>query len=122
MQLFLQKIYSILCQGISHCYLHMTRYHYYAEFMDRRPVSITGNLTCLYLHPGKPDQMIFSWVTQNWTSSVVEYGTDSLQLSTHGSATMFTDGGSLKRSMWVHKVTLSGLQPGQRYSEYIGTQ
>ncbi len=61
--------------------------------------------------------MLITWTTQNWTSSVVQYGLDTLNDVAHGNSVEFTDGGPLRRSMWIHRVTLHGLLPGKAYRE-----
>jgi Purple acid Phosphatase, N-terminal domain len=63
-------------------------------------------------------QMIISWVTLNSTkSSVVEYGISSLTFAAKGVENPFTDGGSEKRVIYVHTVTITGLTPGNKYSK-----
>ena len=60
--------------------------------------------------------MIVTWVTQNATSaSVVEYGPVMLNAVAKGDQVKFVDGGPLKRAIYVHKVTLANLSPGQKY-------
>ena len=64
--------------------------------------------------------MIVTWVTMDATSdSVVEYGTvpNDLTLSALGSTTVFTDGGSEKRVLYIHRVLLDNLIPGTTYCE-----
>jgi hypothetical protein len=62
--------------------------------------------------------MIVTWVTFDKTSySTVEYGTTSfnLDLSLEGSSTLFQDGGSEQRILYIHRVVLTGLIPGETY-------
>jgi len=62
--------------------------------------------------------MIVTWVTFNKTSfSTVEYGTSSWNLNfiQRGSSTLFKDGGSEQRILYIHRVVLTGLIPGQTY-------
>lgn len=69
-----------------------------------------------------PTQMIVTWLTGDKTNlSVVEYGTSSLNLFTKGNATLFTDGGSEQRKMYIHRVTLTGLASGKKYNYHCGS-
>lgn len=70
---------------------------------------------------GSIREVIVTWVTLNETSSdpIVEYGpiaacTKFSQTAT-GYTTIFTDGGSEKRVLYIHRVTLSHLTPGHTY-------
>ena len=68
------------------------------------------------------DQMVVTWTTLDSTAdSVVEYGSvpNDLKLSALGSTTVFTDGGSEKRVLYIHRVVLENLIPGQTYCENI---
>ncbi|XP_068243016.1 acid phosphatase type 7-like [Palaemon carinicauda] len=66
--------------------------------------------------------IMVTWVTPSFiNSSVVEYGTSNLALSATGNATLFTDGGSLKRQMWMHRVRLTNLTPDTRYFYHCGS-
>lgn len=63
--------------------------------------------------------MIVTWVTFDMTNtSTVEYGINQLNQSKHGYSTLFVDGGDEQRSMFIHRVILTSLVPGQRYSNY----
>lgn len=74
-----------------------------------------------------PSEMIITWVTRDDTShSLVEYGlrktlNTPLNLRAEGSSHMFVDGGSEKRTMFVHKVVLKNLLPGQIYKYHVGS-
>ena len=60
--------------------------------------------------------MYVTWVTLSPTGTpAVEYGNVHLDKSARGYTTKFTDGGSEKRLIHVHRVLLTGLQPGHRY-------
>lgn len=64
--------------------------------------------------------MYVVWSTQNDTvSSVVLYSLagSSQQLVAEGGSKKFMDYGPLKRVQYVHRVKLTGLQSGQKYSE-----
>jgi hypothetical protein len=47
----------------------------------------------------------------------VWYGINKLENQAHGTAVKFIDGGAEKRHMFIHRVTLKGLKPGQTYGE-----
>lgn len=54
----------------------------------------------------------------NNTDSVVEYGVWGgrlFELTAKGQATLFEDGGSEKRTMFIHRVMLTDLKPGLSY-------
>ena len=63
--------------------------------------------------------MVVSWVTLNDTDnpSYVEYGLNNLNMRAKSSgAAKFVDGGSEKRAIYIHKVTMTHLKSGQKYS------
>jgi len=65
-----------------------------------------------------PTDMVVTWVTMQSTSaSIVEYGVKTLSQTAKGYADVFIDGGSEKRMIFIHRVTITGLIPGQKYSE-----
>lgn len=61
--------------------------------------------------------MVVTWVTQQLTKSVVEYGLSDLDSYKTGRAENFTDGGSESRYFFIHRVVLQGLKPGAKYSK-----
>lgn len=62
--------------------------------------------------------IVVTWSTLNDTESVVEYSINSTKLlRATGSSTKFVDGGPLKATQYIHRVTLAELQPRSRYSE-----
>ena len=66
-----------------------------------------------------PTDMVVTWVTmQSTIVSIVEYGIDDLNKTAKGYEDVFVDGGGEKRMMYIHRVTVTGLRPGQKYSEY----
>lgn len=72
---------------------------------------------------GDPTEMMVTWVTLAQTEySVVQYNKAglSLTLQTSGTVTKFTDGGSAHRVLWMHRVKLTGLMPGQVYDYHCG--
>ncbi len=65
--------------------------------------------------------MIVTWSTMNDTkTSVVKYGLTPASLTGQATGTTrrFVDGGLLHRSQYIHTVVITGLTPGQKYSEY----
>lgn len=69
--------------------------------------------------------MVVTWTTFNETESVVEYnewGGKLFTLVAKGNAITFVDGGSEKRRLFIHRVTLSGLKPGSAYGECMQPQ
>ena len=63
--------------------------------------------------------MIVTWVTFDPTDvAIVEYGRDDLNLVAKGVQDKFIDGGSEKRAIYMYRVVLNGLVPGERYSKY----
>ena len=71
---------------------------------------------------GDPTEMMVTWVTLAPTNySIVEYNKVGLPLTLRasGGITKFTDGGPAKRVLYIHRVKLTGLVPGQRYGRYI---
>ena len=62
--------------------------------------------------------MVATWVTDNSTdTSIVEYGLYDLNTVSKGIEETFTDGGSMKRVLYMHRVKMTGLVPGRQYSE-----
>ncbi|KAI1284906.1 Purple acid phosphatase 21 [Halotydeus destructor] len=75
---------------------------------------------------GNPTEMMVTWVTMDATvgNATVEFGESSefgFSESRTGSSSKFTDGGSEKRSMYIHRVLLDGLVPGDRYLYHVGS-
>lgn len=64
--------------------------------------------------------MIISWSTVNDSDSIVQYGLSvkALTLSQQGSSTKFVDGGSEKRTQYIHRVDLKDLLPNTIYCKY----
>ncbi|KAG5857606.1 hypothetical protein ANANG_G00021220 [Anguilla anguilla] len=76
-------------------------------------------------YPAAPYSMVITWTTFNETESVVEYnvwGGKLFDLMAKGTSTIFEDGGSEKRKLYVHRVTLSGLRPGSAYVYHCGSE
>ena len=60
-----------------------------------------------------------TWVTFNMTEdSVVEYGSRGLDSKARGVQDTFVDAGAEKRVLYIHRVKLTGLTPGQGYGSY----
>ncbi|KAG8143679.1 putative Purple acid phosphatase protein [Naja naja] len=69
-------------------------------------------------YPGDPTSMVVTWTTFDPAESLVVFGQapgKALPHKASGNATRFVDGGSLGRAMFVHRVTLRNLLPGQSY-------
>ena len=67
-----------------------------------------------------PTQLTVTWVTLNESSSSdVQYGVSDLSLSVQGKQTAFTDGGSEKRTIFVHRATMINLKPRVKYSKQL---
>ena len=76
---------------------------------------------CFVAHAGDPTEMMVTWVTLAFTNySIVEYNKVGLPLTlrTSGGITKFTDGGPAHRVLYIHRVKLTELVPGQRYGRY----
>nr|XP_028597726.1 acid phosphatase type 7 isoform X2 [Podarcis muralis] len=72
-------------------------------------------------YPGDPTTMMVTWTTFGPAESIVEFGPDpgeAFTRSARGDATRFVDGGKLKHTMFIHRVTLQALVPGQRYGDF----
>ena len=60
--------------------------------------------------------MVVTWVTFDPTDvSVVEYGIRDLNMVAKGTMDKYIDGGSEHRTIYMHRVTLTELTPGQMY-------
>jgi hypothetical protein len=87
---------------------------------DRQPQHVHLSLG------SKPSEMMVTWLTTNATSSsVVEFGSQdtffALTKRQEGWMEMFTDGGSERRTMHIHRVLLTNLQPGKSYTYHVGS-
>lgn len=66
------------------------------------------------------EDIVVTWTTLKPTdSSLVEYGREEIDQTAQGTSVKFVDGGSEGREMWIHRVTLSSLQPDTMYSEFL---
>ena len=67
---------------------------------------------------GDPTEMMITWVTLAYTNyTIVEYNKVGFPLTIRatGGVTKFTDGGSEHRVLYIHRVKLTELVPGQKY-------
>ncbi|KAM5146517.1 acid phosphatase type 7 isoform 1-T3 [Mantella aurantiaca] len=76
-------------------------------------------------YTGQPASMTVTWTTFSWTPSIVEFsslpGPPSFNFTAYGETSLFVDGGPMKRKMFIHRVTLKNLIPGQRYVYHCGS-
>lgn len=65
--------------------------------------------------------MWVTWVTFDdiSTAPLVEYGIGALTEMVKGSTTKFVDGGSQKRTIYVHRVLLENLKAAQSYGKPV---
>ncbi|XP_071079629.1 acid phosphatase type 7-like isoform X1 [Haliotis cracherodii] len=69
-----------------------------------------------------PDQMVVTWVTLDEAgTATVNYGEGKLDQTQFGKTTVFTDGGTEKRVLYIHRVLLSGLNLGHQYTYRCGS-
>jgi len=62
--------------------------------------------------------MVVTWVTlQSTSTSIVEYGVKNLNKTAKGDEDVFIDSGNERRTIYIHRVTVTGLLPGQKYCE-----
>lgn len=60
--------------------------------------------------------MFVTWATLNSTGdAIVQFGQGRTSQSANGSESLFVDGGSEKRHIYMHRVLLTGLVPGKNY-------
>ncbi|XP_066529531.1 acid phosphatase type 7 [Hoplias malabaricus] len=75
-------------------------------------------------YPGVKGSMVITWTTVNKTDSAVEYslwGGKLFSQTAKGNSTVFVDGGSEKRTMYIHRVSLTDLRPGAAYVYHCGS-
>ncbi|KAL1423491.1 hypothetical protein MTO96_000021 [Rhipicephalus appendiculatus] len=69
-----------------------------------------------------PTQMLVTWTTFDPTNdSLVEFGKDGLDMQARGHSTKFYDGGSERRLIYIHRVLLEDLTPGEFYVYHCGS-
>ncbi|UYV74649.1 ACP7, partial [Cordylochernes scorpioides] len=68
----------------------------------------------------RPEHMMVTWVTFDYTETVVRYGPQRPTRIVHGSSTSFQSKEKPIRTIWVHRVLLRGLTPGQTYRYNVG--
>nr|AYV89047.1 Iron/zinc purple acid phosphatase-like protein [Tetranychus truncatus] len=70
-----------------------------------------------------PSEMIVTWTTFDPISlPSASYGISTLNQTTYGYSTKFVDGGSEKRVMYIHRVTMNNLKPDQKYVYRVGSE
>jgi len=93
----------------------------------KKPINYTQSIT--YVQPEQvhislgfdPTQMFITWTTMSSAPTMVEYGINSLVSNATGNETLFTDGGSKKREMYIHRVLLKDLTPNTAYMYHCGS-
>lgn len=66
-------------------------------------------------------QMFVTWSTMNVTQNATcLYGTSSLSQQAKGYTTKFVDGGTEQHTQYIHRVSLSQLQPGKKHMYQCG--
>lgn len=69
-----------------------------------------------------PTQMTITWVTPNEVNeSLCAYGYSNVQMLERGRPSVFVDGGSQKRNIFIHRITLNLLMPGKKYWYRVGS-
>lgn len=70
----------------------------------------------------KTNDIVVTWTTFNDTQeSRVQYGQDIMDKEAIGTRTEFTDGGKLKRKMWIHRTLLPDLKFDTKYVYHAGS-
>ncbi|CAG4992567.1 unnamed protein product [Colias eurytheme] len=91
---------------------------------------VNPGYNCAYCQPEqvhiafgeKSNDIVVTWTTFNNThESRVQYGQGIMDQEAVGTRTRFTDGGPLKRFMWIHRVTLKDLKFDTRYEYHAGS-
>ena len=82
----------------------------------------------VHLSLGKDEtEMMVTWLTIDSieTKPTVEFGSmdsfPSYPFTSSGWSTKFVDGGSEQRTMYIHRVLMEGLTPGQGYYYHVGS-
>jgi hypothetical protein len=71
---------------------------------------------------GEPSSMVVTWLTVDPTDTpYVEYGMTKFDKRETGTSTKFVDGGSERRTMYIHRVILKNLVPGSTYAYHCGS-
>jgi len=75
----------------------------------------------LFLLSDNVTEMVVTWVTMDYTSdSIVEYNKKGgpLDYKAHGTVTKYlVNAGAAGRTMYIHRVTMTGLVPTQYYGK-----
>ncbi|CAH0727268.1 unnamed protein product, partial [Brenthis ino] len=70
----------------------------------------------------KTNDIVVTWTTFNDTQeSRVQYGEGVMDMEATGTSTLFTDGGKMKRTMWIHRTVLPDLKFDTKYVYHAGS-
>lgn len=71
----------------------------------------------------KPNQIVVTWNTLDdpEEESTVEYGVNGFALTAVGTREKFVDGGNEKKIQFIHRVTLSDLEPDTKFIYHCGS-
>ncbi|XP_063538363.1 acid phosphatase type 7-like isoform X2 [Cydia strobilella] len=70
----------------------------------------------------KPNDIVLTWTTFNDTQgSYATFGKGQLEAQASGYSTLFRDGGKQQREMYIHRVTLPGLDYDTTYVYNVGS-
>jgi hypothetical protein len=54
-------------------------------------------------------------------NTLCEYGVNQLNIMINGTSEFFTDGGTERRTIQIHRVVLNNLLPNQQYKYHVGS-
>ncbi|KAF6030078.1 ACP7 [Bugula neritina] len=68
--------------------------------------------------------MVATWTTFQNTKGVVQYNLQgtSLWKDANATVTLFTDGGTEKRQLFIHRATMTNLKPAKFYNYRVGNE
>ncbi|XP_050666890.1 acid phosphatase type 7 isoform X2 [Leptidea sinapis] len=108
-------------------YIHLS---YFCVLLVKINIITAQKYDCGYCQPeqvhiafgSKSNDIVVTWTTFNDThESRVQYGAGALDEEASGGRSRFVDGGRLRRSMWIHRVTLADLRYDTKYVYHAGS-